>query len=89
MTHSLQRDAQGCLITPSVTAEQLKDFRKELAMTQEQFSKEFDIPLGTLRDWEQGIRSKSRASRIFLGLLQKTVRPNLKGESKNTELTAG
>jgi len=54
MLKELKRDDSGCLIAPSVTGEEIKRYRLELGMTQAQFSKEFFIPLGTLRRWEQG-----------------------------------
>jgi putative transcriptional regulator len=33
---------------------QAKIIRRALGMTQEEFSARYHIPLGTLRDWEQG-----------------------------------
>ena len=33
---------------------QVKVMRRALGLTQEEFSARFRIPLGTLRDWEQG-----------------------------------
>src|SRR5687767_11482226 len=32
-----------------------KEIRQRLHMTQEQFAEQFQVPLGTLRDWEQGV----------------------------------
>lgn len=37
--------------------QKLIDFRKDLGMTQKDFADSFDIPLGTLRNWEQGLSS--------------------------------
>lgn len=68
MSTSSRFDGNGCLLTPSVTADQIKKVRQDLGMTQEAFAKEFNIPLGTLRDWEQGAR-KSRASQFFADTL--------------------
>lgn len=31
----------------------IREYRKSLGMTQEEFSKRFEIPLSTLRSWEQ------------------------------------
>lgn len=31
--------------------------RERLKLTQEQFAAQFEVPLGTLRDWEQGART--------------------------------
>jgi putative transcriptional regulator len=40
-------------------------------MTQEQFAAEFRIPLGTLRDWEQGISVPDAAARSYLPVIAK------------------
>ncbi len=47
------------------------DFRVRLGMTQEEFASQFDIPLSTLRNWEQQ-RSKpviSQARLVFYNKL--------------------
>lgn len=33
----------------------IKQFRKSLGLTQEAFSRKFDIPISTVRNWEQGL----------------------------------
>jgi hypothetical protein len=38
-------------------------------MTQEQFAAEFNIPLGTLRDWEQERAEPDATARAYLGQL--------------------
>jgi putative transcriptional regulator len=38
-------------------------------MTQEQFAAEFHIPLGTLRDWEQGVSWPDTAARSYLRVI--------------------
>jgi putative transcriptional regulator len=48
-----------------------KEIRQKLQMTQEQFAAEFRIPLGTLRDWEQGVRSPDSAARSYLRVIAK------------------
>ena len=40
-----------------------KIIRRALGLTQEEFSARFRIPLGTLRDWEQGAAEPDRAAR--------------------------
>ena len=45
--------------------------RERLKLTQEQFSDQFEIPLGTLRDWEQGISCPDRAARTLLRVIDK------------------
>jgi putative transcriptional regulator len=47
----------------------LKGLRSRLDMTQEQFSQRFRIPLGTLRDWEQGVSSPNQTARTLLRVI--------------------
>jgi len=65
-------DAQPC------TAEQLarakytpraKIIRRALGLTQEEFAARFRIPLGTLRDWEQGAAEPDQAARAYLKVI--------------------
>lgn len=48
-----------------------KQIRQRLGMTQEQFSARFHVPLGTLRDWEQGVREPDSAARTLLRVIDK------------------
>ena len=48
-----------------------KEIRQQLNMTQEQFATQFHIPLGTLRDWEQGVRLPDSATRSYLRVIAK------------------
>lgn len=50
----------------------VRDIRSKLGMTQVAFSQAFDIPLTTLRKWEQGIRKPERLARAFLKVLDKS-----------------
>jgi putative transcriptional regulator len=45
---------------------QVKIIRRALGMSQEEFSTRFHIPLGTLRDWEQGRKDPDAAARAYL-----------------------
>lgn len=45
---------------------QVKIIRRSLGMTQEEFSARYQIPLGTLRDWEQGRTEPDLTSRAYL-----------------------
>lgn len=47
--------------TPRVTI-----IRRAFGLTQEEFSQRFRIPLGTLRDWEQGRKEPDAAARAYL-----------------------
>ena len=40
--------------------------RRAFRLTQEEFSEKFRIPLGTLRDWEQGRKEPDAAARAYL-----------------------
>jgi putative transcriptional regulator len=42
---------------------QVKIIRRALGPTQEQFSARFHIPIGTLRDWEQGAAQPDQSAR--------------------------
>lgn len=48
-----------------------KEIRHKLHMTQEQFSTRFHVPLGTLRDWEQGAKQPDTAARSYLRVIEK------------------
>ena len=58
-----------------------KEIRQKLNLTQEQFAAEFEIPLGTLRDWEQGVRVPDTAARSYLRVIAKNPRAVLEALS--------
>ena len=43
-----------------------KTLRRALGLTQEEFAARFQIPLGTLRDWEQGRAEPDQPARSYL-----------------------
>jgi putative transcriptional regulator len=43
-----------------------KVVRQALGLSQEEFAKRFKIPVGTLRDWEQGRVEPDQAARAYL-----------------------
>jgi putative transcriptional regulator len=45
---------------------QVKVIRRALGLSQEEFAGRFHIPLGTLRDWEQGRKAPDAAARAYL-----------------------
>ena len=47
----------------------VKIIRRALELTQEEFSARFRIPLGTLRDWEQGRTEPDQPARAYLTLI--------------------
>ena len=40
--------------------------RRAFGLSQEEFAARFHIPLGTLRDWEQGRKEPDAAARAYL-----------------------
>ncbi len=46
-----------------------KIVRRALGLTQDEFSRRFRIPLGTLRDWEQGAAEPDQAARAYLTVI--------------------
>jgi putative transcriptional regulator len=48
---------------------QVKIIRRALGLSQEQFAERFHIPLGTLRDWEQGRKDPDTAARAYLRVI--------------------
>jgi putative transcriptional regulator len=43
-----------------------KTLRRALGLTQEEFAARYYLPLGTLRDWEQGVCEPDQAARAYL-----------------------
>jgi len=48
---------------------QAKIIRRALELTQEEFAARYHIPLGTLRDWEQGRAEPDQPTRAYLTLI--------------------
>jgi putative transcriptional regulator len=62
-----------------------KIIRRALGLTQEEFATRFQIPLGTLRDWEQGAAEPDQAARSYLKVIARNpeaVRKALKDSPK-------
>jgi putative transcriptional regulator len=65
---------------PPMTDEQLaglrrvspaKRIRRKLGLSQDEFAQRFQIPLGTLRDWEQHRREPDQAARAYLIVIER------------------
>jgi putative transcriptional regulator len=48
---------------------QARIIRRALGLSQEEFAARFHIPLGTLRDWEQGRKDPDTAARAYLRVI--------------------
>ncbi len=46
-----------------------KTLRRALGLTQEEFASRFQIPIGTLRDWEQGRTEPDQPARAYLRVI--------------------
>jgi putative transcriptional regulator len=47
----------------------VKTLRRALGLTQEEFATRFRIPLGTLRDWEQGRTEPDQPARAYIRVI--------------------
>jgi putative transcriptional regulator len=47
----------------------IRTLRRALHLTQEEFAEQFKIPLGTLRDWEQGRKEPDTAAKAYLRVI--------------------
>jgi len=47
----------------------IKTLRRTLALTQEEFAERYHIPLGTLRDWEQGRSEPDQPAKAYLTVI--------------------
>jgi putative transcriptional regulator len=47
----------------------VKRIRWQLGLSQEDFAKRFEIPVGTVRDWEQGRSRLDRAAAAYLKVI--------------------
>lgn len=63
--HAVEDDAQAAL----EAARYAQRIRKRLGMTQMEFSSFLDVPLDTIRNWEQGRRSPTGAAKTLLKIL--------------------
>ncbi len=47
----------------------VKTMRRALGITQEEFAERYHVPLGTLRDWEQGRTEPDQPTRAYLTVI--------------------
>ena len=74
----VRKGAQGDSDNPPLTGQDVKRMRRTppariirraLGLSQEEFAARFQIPLGTLRDWEQGRTEPDQAARAYLKVI--------------------
>lgn len=54
---------------------QAKVIRRALGLSQEEFAARFHIPIGTLRDWEQGRKDPDAAAQAYLYVIGRNPDP--------------
>src|ERR1700732_1555700 len=54
---------------------QVRIIRRALGISQEDFASRYHIPLGTLRDWEQGRVAPDQAARAYLTVIARDSEP--------------
>jgi putative transcriptional regulator len=64
----------------------VKAIRAKLNLTQPEFAKRFNIPLGTLRDWEQHRRNPDGPARVLLTIIDREPAAVQKALSAKTEI---
>ena len=67
-------DPDGRPMTPEEMANarrvpRVRTLRRALGLTQEEFAARYHIPLGTLRDWEQGRTEPDQPARAYLKVI--------------------
>ncbi len=68
------KDPDNPPLTPAQRARlhrvpRVKTLRWEMGLSQAQFASRFQIPIGTLRDWEQGRTEPDQAARAYLDVI--------------------
>jgi putative transcriptional regulator len=74
ITAAARSDPDNRPLTPADFARmrrtpQVKIIRRALGLSQDDFAARYHIPIGTLRDWEQGRSTPDRAARAYLTVI--------------------
>ena len=64
-------DAAPVFSDQEFAAMRVRTVRKMLKLTQAQFAQRFRVPLGTLRDWEQGRREPDAPAMALLRIIER------------------
>jgi len=67
---------------------QVSVIRRALGLSQEQFAATFHIPVGTIRDWEQGRYEPDAAARAYLRVIAREPNTVRKALAARTESSA-
>jgi putative transcriptional regulator len=63
--------AAGAQLARARRVPTVRALRKKLNLTQEEFAARFHLPLGTVRDWEQGAHVPDKAAQVLLTVIAK------------------
>jgi putative transcriptional regulator len=63
--------ATGAQLARARRVPTVRVLRKKLNLTQEEFAARFHLPLGTVRDWEQGAHIPDKAAQVLLTVIAK------------------
>jgi putative transcriptional regulator len=63
--------ATGAQLARARRVPTVRALRKKLNLTQEEFAARFHLPLGTVRDWEQGAHVPDKAAQVLLTVIAK------------------
>jgi putative transcriptional regulator len=66
---------------------QAKIIRRALGLTQEEFSERYGIPIGTLRDWEQGRTEPDSPARAYLDVIARNPEAARRAPAKSRQST--
>lgn len=64
-------DAAPPMSDAEITAARVRWVRKAAGLSQEQFAARYRVPVGTLRDWEQGRREPDAAALAYLRVIER------------------
>jgi putative transcriptional regulator len=64
-------DAAPIMTRAEIRAARVRHARRRSGLTQEGFAARYRIPLGTLRDWEQGRREPDAAALAYLRVIER------------------
>ena len=64
-------DAAAPMSDAEITAARVRWVRQRDGLSQEQFAARYRVPVGTLRDWEQGRREPDAAALAYLRVIER------------------
>jgi putative transcriptional regulator len=67
--HGPAEEVSGAGRATARPAPRVKTVRRALGLTQEEFATRYGIPLGTLRDWEQGRTEPDQPARAYIRVI--------------------